>query len=350
MTGYVPNLGPIEPNFLLYPPKNLPNPPIYWSFDDPFVYLGLYNRWTAKEAFMQNQDLIAHVCAYADRHADCQQANMELYATNLAGLIILRSRRPTEFEAVLYNPLLCLILQGAKETHLGMRRVSFTAGKSLIVSHQLPVISRVTEATEIMPYVALVLELDMGIVRSLYDEVSEVEIEDEQARALSIGKTDEALIDAMGRLVDLLDRPFEAKVMFPLVLREIHFRLLLAQHGGMLRQLLRRGSHADRIAKAIACIKQDYASPLTVAELASVAGLSPSSFHEHFKALTATTPMQYQKDLRLLEARRLLRNGTHSVSNAAFEVGYESPTQFSREYSRKFGNSPRQDLAKHKRG
>ena len=299
---------------------------------------------------MQNQDLIARVCAYADRHADSQEVDMESYATDLAGLTILRSRKPTALEAVLYNPLLCLILQGRKETHLGMRRVSFSAGESLIVSHQLPVISRVIEATEMTPYVALVLELDLGIVRSLYDEVSEVEIEEEQARALNVGKTDGALIDAMGRLVDLLDRPLEAKVMLPLVLREIHFRLLLARHGGMLRQLLRRGSHADRIAKAIAHIKQNYATPLTVAELASVAGLSPSSFHEHFKALTATTPLQYQKELRLLEARRLLMNGTHSVSSAAFEVGYESPTQFSREYSRKFGNSPRKDLAKHTRG
>ena len=299
---------------------------------------------------MQNQDLIARVCAYADRHADSQEVDMESYATGLAGLTILRSRKPTALEAVLYNPLLCLILQGRKETHLGMRRVSFSAGESLIVSHQLPVISRVIEATEMTPYVALVLELDLGIVRSLYDEVSEVEIEEEQARALNVGKTDEALIDAMGRLVDLLDRPLEAKVMLPLVLREIHFRLLLARHGGMLRQLLRRGSHADRIAKAIAHIKQNYATPLTVAELASVAGLSPSSFHEHFKALTATTPLQYQKELRLLEARRLLMNGTHSVSSAAFEVGYESPTQFSREYSRKFGNSPRKDLTKHMRG
>ena len=296
---------------------------------------------------MQNQDLIAHVCAYADRHAACQQADMELYATSLAGLTILRSRKPTALEAVLYNPLFCLILQGRKETHLGMRRVSFTAGESLIVSHQLPVISRVTEATEITPYVALVLEIDMGIVRSLYDEVSEVEIEEEHARALNVGKTDGALLDAMGRLVNLIDRPFEATVLLPLVLREIHFRLLLAPHGGMLRQLLQLGSQADRIAKVIARIKQSYATSLTVAELASVAGLSPSSFHEHFKALTATTPLQYQKELRLLEARRLLMNGTHSVSSAAFEVGYESPTQFSREYSRKFGNSPRKDLAKH---
>ena len=299
---------------------------------------------------MQTPELITHVCTFADRQANCSQTNLEFYATGLDGLSILRSRKPTMLEATLYNPLLCLILQGRKETHVGARQVSFTAGESLIVSHQLPVISRVTEATEMKPYVALVLELDMDIVRSLYDEISEIEIEEEQARAFNVGKTDEALMDAMGRFIDLIDRPFEAKVMLPLVLREIHFRLLLARHGGMLRQLLRRGSHADRIAKAITRIKEDYATSLTVAELASIAGLSPSSFHEHFKALTATTPLQYQKELRLLKARHLLMNGTHSVSSAAFEVGYESSTQFSREYSRKFGYSPRKDLAKHTRG
>ncbi|NEO88346.1 MAG: AraC family transcriptional regulator [Spirulina sp. SIO3F2] len=296
---------------------------------------------------MQTQELIDPVCAYADHHRDSQESGLELYATGLAGLTILRSCQPTALEAVLYQPLFCLILQGAKETHLGMRRISFAAGESLIVSHQLPVTSRITEATESIPYVALVLELDMGIVRSLYEEVSEVEVEQEQARALNVGKTDKALLSAMGRLVDLIERPIEAKVILPLVQREIHFRLLLAQHGSMLRQLLRRGSHADRIAKAIARIRQNYANPITVAELAKVAGLSPSSFHEHFKVLTATTPLQYQKELRLLEARQFLMDGTHNVSSAAFEVGYESPTQFSREYSRKFGNSPRQDLAKY---
>ena len=154
-------------------------------------------------------------------------------------------------------------------------------------------------------------------------------------------------MDAMGRFIDLLDRPLEAKVMQPLILREIHFRLLLDRHGSTLRQLLQRGSHVDRIAQAIARIQEDYTAPIAVAELASIAGLSLSSFHEHFKALTATTPLQYQKDLRLLKARHLLMNGAHSVANAAFEVGYESHTQFSREYSRKFGHSPRTDLARY---
>lgn len=296
---------------------------------------------------MQNSTLIARVCDYADHLHDDQTAhhtNTEFYPTDLSGLTILRSFQPTPIEAILYNPLLCLILQGSKETHVGVHRMSFTAGESLIVSHHLPVISQVTEASKQAPYLALVLELDMGIVHSLYDEVSITDINEAYTRALHVGQTDAALLNAIERLFDLVNRPLEAKVLCPLVLREIHFHLLLAQHGGMLRQLLRRGTHADRLANAIAHIRQNYATPLTVAELASVAGLSRSSFHEHFKALTATTPLQYQKDLRLLAARRLLIEGTHSVSRAAFEVGYESATQFSREYSRKFGHSPSQDL------
>lgn len=299
---------------------------------------------------MQTSDLIAHVCAYADRQSNISQGSVELYATGLDGLVILRSCKPTTLEAMLYEPLLCLMLQGQKEAYVGERQVRFTAGDSLIVSHQLPVISRVTEATEMKPYLALVLKLDMALVRSLHDEICEIDIEDEQARAFNVGRADEAMMDAMERFIDLIDRPLEAKVMQPLLLREIHFRLLLARHGSTLRQLLRRGSHADCIAKAIDRIQENYTKPIAVAELASIAGLSSSSFHEHFKALTATTPLQYQKELRLLKARHLLMNGAHSVSSAAFEVGYESHTQFSREYSRKFGHSPRTDLAKYARG
>ena len=140
-----------------------------------------------------------------------------------------------------------------------------------------------------------------------------------------------------------LHTPAEAKVLGPLILKEMHFRLLTAPHGGMLRNLIQRNSHASRITRAIAYIRQDFANPLAVADLADDAGMSASSFHQHFKSITAMTPLQYQKDLRLMEARRLLMSGQFSVSTTAYEVGYESPTQFSREYSRKFGVSPRRD-------
>ena len=133
--------------------------------------------------------------------------------------------------------------------------------------------------------------------------------------------------------------------MAPLIRREIHFRLLRASHGAMLRQLLRHESAASRIAKAINRIRQEFKTQISVSDLAHIAGMSASTFHEHFKNLTATSPLQYQKNLRLIEARRLLMDGTQSISSVAFDVGYESPTQFSREYSRKFGASPRKDIA-----
>lgn len=290
---------------------------------------------------METDRLVADVCEYMGRNASGADAVM----TDIPGLAVFRSHAPTNIDGQIYQPVVCLILQGRKEAYLGDRHLAFGAGQSLIASHDLPVMARITEASRQKPYVAMVLELDLGIVRSLYEEVGETDLESANARALDAGETGDELVQAMARLFALAEREVEARVMAPLIRREIHFRLLLASHGGMLRQMLRRESHANRIAKAIARIRQDYSASLSVGELARVAGMSASSFHEHFKALTETSPLQYQKDLRLIEARRLLREGGHTVSRAAFDVGYESPTQFSREYSRKFGAPPRNDLS-----
>ena len=146
--------------------------------------------------------------------------------------------------------------------------------------------------------------------------------------------------------MNLADRPLEAKVIAPLIKREIHFRLLLAEHGGMLRRLLRRESHASRISKAISLLGERYTNPLSVPELANTVGMSVSSFHQHFKSITATTPLQYQKNLRLIEAQRLLVDGAKSVASVAYDVGYESLSQFSREYSRKFQMPPSTEISK----
>ncbi len=285
---------------------------------------------------MQIDSLIQAVRAFAEQHS----SNYGYCSTSIDGLGVMISSRPTPIEAVLYEPLVCLILQGRKETTAGTQSVTFGAGETLIVSHELPVLSRVTKASPRSPYVALILRLDLRVVRSLFDELGDTELRSEDSRALGIGAADAPLVDAMGRLFDLIDRPVEARVMQPLLLREIHFRLLLARHGAMLRQLLARGSHADRIAKVTNRIKAELGKNHAVPELAKIAGMSASSFHEHFKTVTGMTPRQYQKDLRLLESRRLLLEGASSVAGVAREVGYESPTQFSREYSRKFNVPP----------
>jgi AraC-like DNA-binding protein len=152
------------------------------------------------------------------------------------------------------------------------------------------------------------------------------------------------MLDAFRRYLALADAPADAKVLGPLISKEIHYRLLMAPFGGMLRSLIRHDSDASAIARAIGQIRSELRSPIAIPELARHVGMSVSSFHKHFKAITSTTPLQYQKDLRLLEARKLLKTPGTSVTTAAFDVGYESPSQFSREYTRKFGVTPSQDV------
>lgn len=260
-------------------------------------------------------------------------------------LSLLKLTDQTSIEAVLYEPAVCLILQGEKEVTLGNRNLRVGAGHSLIVSHDLPVMSRVTQASAEKPYLAIVVDLDLAILRGLYDQLDHINLNQEKNHSLDFAHTNPNLLDALDRYLALIDSPTETKVMAPLILEEIHFRLLLASQGGMLRQLIWHDSHASRISRAMQQIRQNFRGQIMIPELAKGVGMSSSSFHQHFKSITATTPLQYLKDLRLLEARRLLQLGSDSVSNIAFEVGYESPTQFSREYARKFGASPRHDLA-----
>jgi AraC-like DNA-binding protein len=262
-------------------------------------------------------------------------------AQPMDGLLLLRQSSPSSFEASLYEPVLCLILQGRKQVSIGEQTLSFGPGECLLVSHDLPVCSRITKA----PYLALVLEVDVATVRKLYDEVAESALDSERARAAETHRADPGLLDALRRYLALADSPADAKVLGPLISKEIHYRLLVAPFGGMLRSLIRHDSNASAIARAIGQIRGDIRSPIAIPDLARRVGMSASSFHAHFKTITSTTPLQYQKELRLLEARRLLKTGGASVTTAAYDVGYESPNQFSREYARKFGVPPSQDVA-----
>jgi len=262
-------------------------------------------------------------------------------AQPMDGLLLLRQNTPSSFEASLYEPVLCLILQGRKQVSIGEQTLSFGPGECLLVSHDLPVCSRITNA----PYLALVLEVDVATIRKLYDEVAESALDSEPARAAETHRADPGLLDALRRYLALANSPVDAKVLGPLISKEIHYRLLLAPFGGMLRSLIRHDSNASAIARAIGHIRGNIRSPIAIPELARQVGMSVSSFHKHFKTITSTPPLQYQKELRLLEARRLLRTGGASVTAAAFDVGYESPSQFSREYARKFGVPPSQDMA-----
>lgn len=265
--------------------------------------------------------------------------------TNVPGLALVRHYLTSEINCMIYQPLLCLVLQGQKETMMGNKTIRFGNGDSIIVSHDVPIVSQVTEASKERPYLALVFELDFGIVRSLYEDVTESDLQQSQGKAIQSGQTQTLLLDALERLFDLNDRPQELSVMLPLIQREIHYRMLCSAQGQMLRSIQQRGSHADRISKVINQLRQDIAKRFSGEELAQIAGMSISSFHDHFKNITAMTPLQYQKDLRLIEARRLLIDKNQPVSSVAFDIGYESATQFSREYSRKFGIAPSKDKA-----
>ncbi|MDF1749364.1 MAG: AraC family transcriptional regulator [Alphaproteobacteria bacterium] len=288
---------------------------------------------------MSRSDLIDSI----NRYADAQNAPDTPFETDIEGLSVVRCRHPTALQGMIYKPLLCLVLQGAKESYLGKNSVRFAEGDSLIVSLDLPSVSRVILADPARPYVAIALELDVALIRGLAAEISDMEMMEDNQRVIAVGTADTMLIETMSRLFSLVDNPMEQRILLSQTKREVHFRLLQARHGEMLRNLGQMDSHASRIARTISRIRADLTVPVSVNELSEIAGMSVSSFHEHFKAVTATTPLRYQKDLRLLEARQRLTSSNRPVTEIAYEVGYESPTQFSREYVRKFGLSPKRD-------
>ena len=184
--------------------------------------------------------------------------------------------KTTAYEATLYEPIMCLVLQGAKEAHLGERRIKYGAGDSLIVSHTMPAISGVIQASADKHYVSLALRLDLAMARSLYDDIGETEIPPAGLHSMSVAETDAGLMDAMTRLFRISQDPTEVRTLAPLVVKEIQFRLLRVQHGGMLRQLLLHESPASRVSKSIARIRSDYNQNIPVAELAATAGMSQS--------------------------------------------------------------------------
>ena len=256
------------------------------------------------------------------------------------GLYLLRQYVPSEFEATIFDPMLCLILQGRKEMTFGERTYRLGAGECALVSHDLPILSRVREA----PYLVVLLNIEADVLRSLYEDVGQLALPGE-AQALEVHRADAQLLDAVGRYLALAESEMDARVLAPMLRKEIHYRLLTSPLGQMLRSLLRHDSHASAIARAIALLRRDFRKPMVIQELARAVGMSVSSFHEHFKRITSSSPLQYQKGLRLLEARRLLAAGSATATTAAFDVGYESPAQFSREYARKFGRPPSKDVA-----
>lgn len=273
------------------------------------------------------------------RHADQARAGYEPVATGITGFSVIRTRQPTALRPQVYQPVFCLVLQGAKELWSGDRHVAFGAMQSLVVTVDLPVLARIVKASPAQPYLALALALDASLLAEMAETVPEAAT-GAGGPGFGAGGSDAAIVDAMGRLAGLIDRPEAAAVLEPLIRREIHYWLMTSAHGPMLRRIAATEGNGARIARAIATLKRDYAQRLRIEDLARAAGMSLSAFHSHFRSVTATTPLQFQKSLRLIEARRLLLTAGQSVAQAAFAVGYESPTQFSRDFSRRFGLAP----------
>lgn len=273
---------------------------------------------------------------------DCAGLPQGALAHAASGMHFLRFNAPSPQQATVYRPLLCLVLQGAKQVSAGAHSLTIAAGQSLIVSHALPVVSRVTDA----PYVALVFPLELDLLRGLAANVPTARgMRCHDPFSITLCPTDPAMQDALTRYLDQCAGDETRQMLAPITRQEIHARLLLGPHGDALQKLLWHETTASRIFQATREIQSDLSRTVVVGEIADRVGMSQSAFFEHFKAVTGTSPLQYQKDLRLLHARDALRGSDAKVSEVAFRVGYESSAQFSREYARKFGRSPRQDRA-----
>jgi len=267
------------------------------------------------------------------------------HATAIPALILHRRRAPTEPLHCIYGLGLGVIAQGGKQVLLSDEVINFSAGQSMLTTIDLPVVSHVARASLREPFLALMLTLDTRNITQLVSEMDLAERPSERVyQSISVESLDEPLIDALIRLVEVLDEPTLVPALAPLIQQEITIRLLAGPHGARLRHLVAAGSPSQQIAKTVAWLKRNFTQTLLVDELAARAHMSPSTFRQHFRASTGTSPLQFQKQLRLQEARQLMLNQNLDASNASGLVGYESPSQFSREYSRLFGAPPQQDV------
>jgi AraC-like DNA-binding protein len=264
-------------------------------------------------------------------------------ATGVGRLSLIRANQPSGPVPAVYEASLCLIAQGSKRVTLGDHSVVYDASRYLLVSVDLPLVGHVFEASAGAPYLCCKIDLDptaladLLVADGLMQRHSDLPV-------LAVYPGDPDLTDAACRLVKLLDHPESIAVLAPLIEREILYRLLVGPHGGLLRDMMRADSHMNQVSRAIAAIRAGFNRQLRIDAIAAAAGMSPSSLHAHFKAITRMTPLAYQKQLRLQEARRLMFANGASAGAAGFAVGYDSPSQFSREYRRLFGAPPHQDI------
>jgi AraC-like DNA-binding protein len=267
------------------------------------------------------------------------------HETLIPALRFIRSSRASEPVYSVYEPSLCVVVQGSKLVMLGQESYQYDPNSYLVASVHLPITGQVVETAPETPYLSLQLQFDMNQILEVIQASDTVERpKRESRRGLYINRMNDTLHDAVLRLVLLLDTPKDIPVLAPYAIREIVYRVLQDEQGAALKEFALIGSHAQRIAKVIKRMNRDFAMPLRVNELAVEAGMGASSLYYYFKEVTAMSPIQYQKLLRLQEARRLLYSTAIEAADAAFQVGYESPSHFSREYARMYGHPPVKDI------
>jgi AraC-like DNA-binding protein len=287
--------------------------------------------------------LIRAARSYGDRYANSDG----LFLPPVPGLRIMAKYAPSALIRKMCPPLVCLVLRGAQLITVGRHEQRlFKAGQSVILGIDAPVSGQIVAASREEPYLAVGIELEMTVMQSVALEIGTNEASSSFEATLFVETLDDTILNCAVRLMRLIDHPEAIPVVRPAILRELHYWLLTSSHGPNLRRLCIPNSHFERITRAINLLRADFRKPIAAEKLAQVAGLSPTAFRRHFRAMTSVSPNQFQKELRLGEARRLMMTQGYGASRAAFEVGYLSASQFSREYARMFGSPPREDLRK----
>lgn len=265
------------------------------------------------------------------------------YPCAIKGVRLVRRDKPTEFAKCFYNPTCILVLQGKKHMLYGNNHLIYSKGQYVVSCADIPVSSRVMEASPDEPFVVLMLEFDFNLISQLIVESKLPQSIDNNEKCLAVADTDEVLLDAFYRLAGLIEKPYD-EFLTSLIIKEIYYRLLTGPLGSQLRLISTKGTYTNQIAHAISYLKEKYKEKLNIEDIAKQVNMAPSSFYRNFRRVTQVSPLQYQKQLRLSEAQRLMLSGEHNAESAAYAVGYASAVQFSREYKKMFGNSPKTDI------
>lgn len=265
-------------------------------------------------------------------------------STGVPGLTLLRSPHEKMPALLIYKPALCIVAQGSKWALFGDRHIEYGAGQALVVSVETPALGRVTAASPDEPYLGAIVEFDLGILRDVLVAIQPPDDVDDAEAGVFVADLDRGIGDCVTRLIRLTDTPAAIPVLYPAIMRELSYWLLAGPQGGAIARLALANEHQASIIGAIHALRDRYAETVSVDDLADIARMSASAFHRQFKRMTSMTPLQYQKHLRLFEARRLMLAENSNVETTAYRVGYESASQFSREYARMFGAPPRRDV------